>query len=287
VTRWHVDDLAGRILAEIPDGWRIFRLPAVAETQEVRDAWAEEHGQPLGQPDPLGREPGELLNPERFGAEWVLDQKNVLGFDFDSLIQQWPRVTSGGMFHEDWFILVEALPKDVKPRRYVRLWDTAATEGGGDYTVGALLMRDRQGLVWVLDVQRGQWSVGERDRRIEETARDDKKRYRLHQVHVLEEPGSAGKSSTFNLQKQIPDIRVVGVRETGPKEVMAEPLAGGMENGLVRFVRFSGYNALKVELISFPEGANDDQVDALAKAYMVLVSKPIDRRPPRQLHGGI
>jgi predicted phage terminase large subunit-like protein len=61
-TRWGVGDLVGRIQqSEEWHEWLYVRLPAIAETQEQRDQVAAMHGMPIGEPDPLGRQPGEAL----------------------------------------------------------------------------------------------------------------------------------------------------------------------------------------------------------------------------------
>ena len=67
-TRWHEDDLAGRLLQDQPGRWAVLRLPAVAETQEERDENNRRLGLPLGALDPLGRQAGEPLCPTRFSS---------------------------------------------------------------------------------------------------------------------------------------------------------------------------------------------------------------------------
>ncbi|MCZ7546746.1 MAG: hypothetical protein M5R40_25935 [Anaerolineae bacterium] len=57
-TRWHADDLAGRLLQAQAEAWTVLRLPALAEDQATRDANDAYLGLPTGQPEPLGRAPG-------------------------------------------------------------------------------------------------------------------------------------------------------------------------------------------------------------------------------------
>jgi hypothetical protein len=58
-TRWHEDDLSGRILAHEADKWMVLRCPALAETQEQRDFHNQRMGLAAGLPDPLDRKPGQ------------------------------------------------------------------------------------------------------------------------------------------------------------------------------------------------------------------------------------
>ena len=61
-TRWHQDDLIGRLLEQAPDVWEYIRIPAIAEEN-----------------DPLKRAPGEALWPERYNVEWLESQKALFG----------------------------------------------------------------------------------------------------------------------------------------------------------------------------------------------------------------
>lgn len=85
MTRWHGDDLLGRLLHDEPDDWYVLRLPALAGTD-----------------DELGRIPGEALWPERFSVT-DLDKirKSVGPQIWASLYQQSPQIEGGGLFRED------------------------------------------------------------------------------------------------------------------------------------------------------------------------------------------
>ena len=74
MTRWHEDDLAGRLLLDQPGRWKVLRLAALAETQAERDQNNKYLGLPLGESDPVGRKPGEPAD-----AETVLEK----GYDRD------------------------------------------------------------------------------------------------------------------------------------------------------------------------------------------------------------
>jgi len=91
MTRWHQDDMAGRLLAEMKEGtgedWEVISLPGIADND-----------------DPLGRKAGEALSP-RFPINELLTIKKALGgYLFGALYQQTPRAKEGNYFKDHWFI---------------------------------------------------------------------------------------------------------------------------------------------------------------------------------------
>ena len=91
LTRWHPDDLAGRLLAEMENGgdqWEVVKLPAIAE---------DEH-------DLLGRQLGQAIWPERYGvADFERIRRAVGSYVWNSLYQQRPTDIEGGAFKATWF----------------------------------------------------------------------------------------------------------------------------------------------------------------------------------------
>src|SRR5262249_23502171 len=149
MTRWHEDDLAGRLLRDQPGQWAVLRLPAIAETQQERDASNQLLVLPLGELDPLGRQPGEPLCPGRFSLQALEALKRDVGpRGWSGQSQGTPRAPEGNRFKRSWFPLVDAAP--YKARR-VRYWDRAASEGQGDFTVG-ILMAAADGVFFVEDM---------------------------------------------------------------------------------------------------------------------------------------
>jgi hypothetical protein len=110
MTRWHQDDLAGRLLEREADAWRIVDLPMEALPG-----------------DPLGRQPGERLWPEWFTPEMVEIAKRDPRAR-NALYQQRPVVEEGDYFKLDWFTPFVRLPEDVTT---YGASDYAVSEGGG------------------------------------------------------------------------------------------------------------------------------------------------------------
>ena len=98
MTRWHKDDLAGRLLKEIESGegekWEIIKLPALAEKGDL-----------------LGRPEGVPLWPDRFGDSALKKIRVAIGSVFwASLYQQDPTDKEGGLFQRKWFTEIDRLP---------------------------------------------------------------------------------------------------------------------------------------------------------------------------------
>jgi len=262
LTRWHDDDLAGWLLGREPmalERWHIVNFEALREEEDpvFPDSCAVE---------PDWREPGEPLCPERFSLERLEQTRRSIGpRAWASLYQQRPRPREGDFFRTSWFEAVDDVPHDAERVRY---WDTAGTDGRGDYTVGVLMARASTGTFYVEDVVRGQWSPGKRDEVIRHTAARDRQRlgWRAPDIWLEEEAGVAGKDRTRATVKLLAGHTVRTERPTGSKEVRADPLAAQAEIGNVLLVRGDWNTAFLDELAAFPHGKNDDQVDAASGA---------------------
>lgn len=251
MTRWHEDDLAGRILAsEDADAWTVVSLPAEAEAN-----------------DPLGREVGEALCPDRYDEAALGRIHAVLRNSYYALYQQHPTPPEGDMFKRQWFEIVGAAPRQAQRVRY---WDKAGSSGKGDYTVGLLMARDTNNQFYVEDVVRGQWSALERESIIKQTAEMDAASYGSVTIWQEQEPGSGGLESAQATTRNLAGHVVRTERVTGDKVTRAEPFAAQCEAQNVKIVAAAWNKAYLDELCVFPFGANDDQVDVSSGAFNKL-----------------
>jgi predicted phage terminase large subunit-like protein len=266
MTRWHQDDLAGRLLQTQGERWEVLRLPALAEDQETRDANDAYLGLPTGQPDPLGRAPGAPLCPRRYSkAALEAIREDVGAMVWAAEYQGIPRPREGAWFKRSYFPLVESAPKSAARVRY---WDPAGTTEGGCATAGVLLAY-ANGVIYVEDVVRGFWSSHERDTVIRQTAEMDQARGRVA-IYVEQEPGSGGKAQVEAIIQKLVGFAVRPDRPTGDKDTRLEPFVAQAEAGNVRLVRGAWNGAFIEEMIAVPNGAYRDQADAAAGALSRL-----------------
>lgn len=250
MTRWHEDDLAGRLLADTEgDRWTVVNLPALAEDN-----------------DPLGREPGQALCPERYDEEALARIQRVMGNSWYALYQQRPTAPEGEFFQRSWFEIVGAAPADC---RWVRFWDKAGSRDG-DFTAGVLMGRSQDGIFYVTDLVRGQWLAMDREKIIRQTAELDQQRYGHVAIWHEQEPGSGGKDSAAATTRNLAGFAVHSERSSGDKVIRAEPFAAQAGAGNVKLVRGAWNTGYLSELTSFPHGSNDDQVDGSSGAFNKL-----------------
>lgn len=245
-TRWHQEDLAGKLLADMEAGgepWRVVNMPAISAD-------------------------GAPLWPERYPLDALQTIQRTLGsYQWSALYQQRPTPPEGGTFQRQWFPIVPAIPPGA--RRAVRYWDKAGTEGGGDYSAGCL-MAVHEGIYYVINMTRGQWSALKRETAIECCAERDRQQFPGIQIWVEQEPGSSGVESAAATIRRLAGHAVRADRVTGDKELRAGPFAAQCEAGNVRLVAGPWNAAYLDELCMFPHGSHDDQVDASSGAFNKL-----------------
>jgi len=279
-TRWHEDDVIGRLLAVQgdsregenhhlfdPDGDRYIRvrLPAIAE--EPDDEFPD--------PDPLGRKPGEPLFPERWPAQAL---RPLMGSStWAALYQQRPVPKEGGLFNSKNFPLVPTPAGRFK--KLVRRFDLAATEKrpgeDPDYTVGLLLGQHEDGNFYVLDIVRDRVSPEGVENILKRTLREDRMKYgSMVKFTVEREPGSQGKLYARHLATRIfRGSNFRAIPSTGSKMLRADTVAAASEREEVRLVRAPWNREFLHEVQHFPFGKHDDQVDALSGAYQDLTQR--------------
>lgn len=268
--RLHTDDLAGRLMAKFPGRWELCTLRAQAEAD-----------------DPLGRAVDEWLWPWGFPVADYEELKQGDAWYWDTSYQQRPTPKGGGMIQLAWIEdnAVHYIPRDVDAR--VRFWDCAATENGGDWTVGVLVSR-KGDHYYIEDVVRVQHASGKRDTLIKETCRADNEKYPFGVVTWREqEPGSAGKDIAALFSKLLRPYPSNTKRSSGSKSDRADGLAKAFGIGEVHVYRgpkkdaadWPWYAAASYELSTFPAAKHDDVVDACSGAFNVLAATDGDREP--------
>ena len=262
-TRWHVDDLIGRLL-EVKPTTRVLKYQAIAEHDE-------DH-----------RKQGDALFPEHKSLAFLQEVKAILpSAAWNSLYQQNPTIAEGNFFKPDFIVTVDALPAGLQ---LVRAWDFASTANGGDYTVGLKLGYNRKSkTVYLIDVVRGQYAPEDVERILLSTAQADD---RAVKIRIPQDPAQAGKYQVQNFVKLLSGYSVIAERVTGDKETRAGSIAAQVNIGNVFMLRGAWNRAFIEELRLFPNGINDDQVDALSDAFNHFINNggDIDYTPAPDNH---
>ncbi|MBA7692211.1 hypothetical protein ES703_100774 [subsurface metagenome] len=207
----------------------------------------------------------DLMDPKRFPRKVLDDNRILLGeYGYAGQFLQSPVPLGGGMFKTD-RITIDEPPKKWKMR--VRFWDKAGTKGGGAFSVGVLMGRDRDDRYWIMDDTRGQWDSSRREAIIKSTAILDTKDII---IGLEQEPGSAGKESAQNTVKNLAGWIVKVERPTGDKATRADPFSVQVNNGNVYMVRGDWNRDYINELQFFPLSKYKDQVDASSGAFNIL-----------------
>lgn len=235
--------------------------------------WYDDEGREVDErtPGALARTfyPAKLADNPYLGAEYraqllALDpvtRAQLLDGDWDVCVGE------GKLFHRDWWTWLDAAPRDVEAS--VRAWDLGAT-ADGDPTRGVLLHRRPAGAMprWVVaDVATVRGAPHEVERLILSTAERDGKRV---VVCLPQDPGQAGLAQAQHLTRQLDGYRVVTRRPTERKVVRWGPVSSQVGARNVALVRGPWTPGFVAEAHAAPDGAHDDQLDALADAYATL-----------------
>lgn len=292
-TRWHEDDLIGRMLkSEQADMWESVRLPAIAEAFD-----ADSRDPLLRVRDLLGRAEGETLEPERFSKAYELERAAGMGSYLTAgLLQQRPSPAEGGEIKRSWWKWVAQLPTDHDA--WISSWDMKLKEKeSGDWQVGQVW--GRTGSAFFLhDQLRGQWSMLKVACAIALMSIRHPKVTR----HYVENTGNGpevmvilrGGDQTFKVPKEIADALamttderrgvnalmragmpgVIPVTPVGDKRSRARAVSAYVEAGNTFLPEHRDFSmSLVDECAAFPNGTNDDQVDTWSQAMAALTGK--------------
>ncbi|MGD7788205.1 phage terminase large subunit [Propionibacteriaceae bacterium Y1700] len=258
LTRWHEDDLAGRLLAA-DDGhlWRVVNIPAEADTDD----------------DPLGREPGEFMRSARGRTreQWEAIKVRSGARTWASLYQGRPSPAEGDLLRRDQWQLWHTMP-DLSGATLVQSWDLAFKGGTrSDYVVGQVWARVGADC-YLLDQVRGRWSFTETCAQIEALT----KRWPAATAKYVEDKAN-GPAVMDALRGRVAGL--VPVNPEGGKEARAAAIQPLVEARNVWLpARAEWVDGLIEEAAAFPNATHDDQVDALTQALTkLMITRPTQK----------
>lgn len=275
LTRWHEDDLVGRILNSADASrWTVLSMPAIAE-----------------EGDALGRAPGEALWPQWFPLTALEQTREVLGpRSWASLYQQNPVPDAGTIFRSEWFERRYAQPP---PRNapvplvpnfgvaqalqtrsalvVVQAIDSAWSTGpSADYSVIATWATDSVDY-YLLDVWRGRVEYPELARAVVTQAS-------VHRPNAIYVEEAASGLAILQDLRRATSLPIVGIRPTGSKESRADMVTAPFAGGKVQLPASAPWlDEWIAEHLRFPSGAHDDMVDTTSLALSQLMRAQYDK----------
>lgn len=282
-TRWHQDDLIGRLREQMREGQKIFESTGV--WPEDYDRWEVVSYPAVATEREAHRDIGEPLHRERYNLGALLRIKRTLGpRDWAALYQQNPVPETGAYFEKE---SIKYYDGDAPDGRVFITGDLAiSTKTYSDYTVFIVFRITETEDIYVTDVRRGKWNAAE--------VVDE-----LFRLQALYKPYTIGLEQgqielaleplilKMQREKKLYDmvIEKLPVRNRD-KEARARPIQGRMTQGKVFFPRNAMWlDWFMQEVLSFPHGRHDDCVDALAHAGQLMndvnyVPPPKPSKPP-------
>ena len=258
-TRWHTDDLIGRLIQRMGEGdtFRIVNYPAIAEHDE------------------LHRKAGEALHPERYPLSTLLQiQKTIGSRDWEALYQQHPVPDGGALFKLEWFRRWTASSLPPEFDHTLMSWDmTFKDSKNSDYVVGQVWGKKGPNF-YLLDQVRGQWDFVKTKEMVRVLAQ---KWPRV--VRKLVEDKANGSAVISELKSTVSGF--VPITPTESKEARASSVTPYFEAGNVFIPEDTEAPWVPhyvSELLEFPAGSHDDQCFvAGTKVATLFGDKPIEK----------
>jgi hypothetical protein len=269
-TRWHVDDLIGRVLKDhAHENWIVYEFPEEAKVDE------------------LYRKKGEVLHPERYPAsEAAALKKSLPPRVWSSMYQCSPYIEEGGFFQAKYFRTYKTLP-DEELRWLVAADYAVSTKSSADHTAIVALGVDHKGNVYVHPtIHHGRFES------LDSVAKTISLAKSLQSRVLATEKGPI--QSTLDpvfrseMSKQRWYVSFSKHARTAAKHVHAHAFRARMEAGQVFFPEGSFLDhTLRPQLLQFmPESEGDDDlVDALANGFLALDLDVIPPPKPREPDG--
>ena len=297
LTRWHPDDLAGRLMRtqDWKEGlWMHLDYPAIKTVggeKVSRRSLAKDHPMYVDAGELSKLAPGKrfiqeeeevALWPERFPLDELKRRQRLNPRDFASLYQQQPYIEGGNILKSEWW---RYFPEDLNPTNFqtvIIAADTAfkKTETA-DYSVAIVAGLTTEGDIYIVDVHRGRWDYPELRQKLININATWRGRG-LRALYI--EDKASGQSIIQDLRRES-GIAVVPYKVVNDKVSRINGITPLIQGGRVHLPEKATWlDEFVEECVSFPSGKHDDQVDALSMAVDVLSRQSIT---PEQIFGSM
>ena len=268
MTRWNDEDLSGAMLTDAlqelgeefqdvePIPWDVIRLPALAEDDDL-----------------LGRERGEALWPARYDRDALRRIEIAQGpRNWAKLYQQRPVKEGGRIWESEWWEYYSRLPTRRRILDLVQFWDTAEkVKESNDFSACVTMARTANEF-FVVDV----WADRVTFPGLIQAAKAQFAKWKPNRILVEDKSSGVQLVQTLRAQTRLP---IEPRTPVGDKVARANRVTGYPAAGLVLLPKSAPWLARFLdELERFPEGANDDIVDAFVGAmeYLARPSYTVD-----------
>lgn len=247
--RLHVDDLIGHLKDK--GGFYHLSLPAIAE--EPQSIRIDPH-------TTITRQPGHILHPEREPLGVLEEIKRQIGqAAFNAQYQQRPSPPEGNMIRWAWLKPYDKLPARQSNDIVVQSWDTAAKSGDtNDWSVCTTWFVQGSDY-YLVDVHRARLEFPDLKRKVAELA----ERHQARRILIEE---TLGGIALVQEVRRSTRHRPTMMKAEGDKQARLYSQTVVMESGQVFIPRSASWlEDFKHEILSFPYGKHDDQVDSLSQ----------------------
>jgi predicted phage terminase large subunit-like protein len=261
LTRWHEDDLAGWLLdqerkEDEPEHWHIVNFEAIKEQNAIAFP-------ATCTVEPDWRSPGEALCPERFPLSKLLKIAAKVGAYFwNALFQQRPSPATGNIFNRNHWQYWTELP--ARPGQWVLSVDASFKNKADSDFVAIQVWFKTDGRFYLVDQVRDRMSFTATVAAIRQMCNKHPKC-----AAKLVEDKANGSAVIDTLRLEIPGL--IPINPTDSKVARARAVSPFVEAGNVYLPQNAPWVGDFIEeMSSFPNGANDDQVDCLSMALRYM-----------------
>lgn len=272
LTRWHDDDLAGKLLyedeqrrerGEQTEDWEVLKFPAFATHDED---WGEG----------IIRKEGDVLWPRFFDKQKMLDTKDMVGlYDWAALYQQNPVLAETQEFKEDMFrYFTDDDIKDKQLQYYTMVDPAISQKESADNTVVLTVGKDRNGPNWYrIREDAGHFTPGQ-------TVDLIFKHQQMYRSEVWLETVAYQKALKYSVEEEQRKrqiyFKVEEVKSSGKKEFRIRGLIPLYERGVIYHRKTD--KEYELELLTFPRGRRDDRCDAMGMALDAVKNTRYERK---------